>query len=140
MNLKWHQLKEFIETLSNEVLKCDVLISNPSEKLHVCTGVRRTGKGEVFSQNTVYLTAGKKVCRYWIRENPKNKTVFLFRGYNGPEEQKTLHVKEDIWIEESKDWTELKPIVKDILIQQLKLEEISEKTSRQFLGLIGTSW
>lgn len=140
MNLKWCQLKEYLESLSDEALKCDILISNPSDKLHVCSGVRTASKNDIFSKGTLYLSAGKKRYKYWIAEKPLIRVVYLGRGTDVVEEYRVIKIEKDIWVDELKDWKNISPFVRGIFRQEVHLEEIDEKTVDQFLDLVGTSW
>ena len=139
MNLKWHQLKEHLETLSEEDLKGDVLISNPSDKLHVCTCIRRAHARDVFSKGTLFLRAGKKRYRYWIAENNHIKTVYVCRGTDSPDEYKVLKVRSDIWVEELKGWQSWDSLAvnkaRGVFGEKVEWEEVDEKIANHFLDL-----
>ena len=145
----WRELKRDVDRLTEKELDTEVLIANPSRKLHhaLYSSNIKTDKSDL-PEGTIYISVGAKKCKYWYRfSGPKSKQlIYLCRGTKDIDEYMKLVRNDSVvdvaydacWYLESDEWRKWDTLAMRLELEK-DLEEISAKRADAILGLNGTT-
>jgi len=143
----WQKLKDFIRMLTPEELEKEVLVANPSRKLHHAdyASIVQTEDSN-FPEGVIYINVSKERNRYWYVE--KKQTIYLCRGVKSVSEYMKL-LKNDSsgagnihivnrWRRETSTWRNW-PTLQHWRELERYLEEIGPSEAESILSLVGTT-